>query len=329
MKRSPRTDFRQETHNIQYSSRAIDGYKSKIVDPGAPKDYGYLAHKNRFPSIAKVIKEWNPDICNLQEIQNPNPTDGIDEVTQYSDFFGEAYDSRSFHFKPSKRRPNQYLMTANRKSLTRVIACASYHLDQWVSEGRTGTISHSKIEVKRPDREIGEIVHVFNTHFHPEQVGGMNTAKVMPHILENCIGEDYKQERITISGDFNTFLQSGGPEQVRIIKEGCGMQDAVDAATFISTNDYGQKGELATHTFYLFIYDEEALRVTHPECFDESGGFLQMPIDHVFYRNLRGIKAFVDNRTIGQLGGSKDPRLNNVTPADHFPVVVDFALTDY
>lgn len=255
------TNIEFMTYNVNYSRRAID-------------EYVQYSWENRRNDVYKLIKGVGPTIIFLQEILTKN----TEEVqTHLSDY--------QWHFETTNSRDGVCCNGIGIK--------LSFQPDV---EQQKFSYNFNKIE-KTAEKVLGLVIGdlcLINVHFPMEEKGRL----AMAANLQECLSSD-KSYRIIIAGDFNSFPDCKGPEQIETIRK-------VTETTRISDLALSETSkEIATRSFKPYPYDfvpQEAL---------------EMPgkLDHIFVKGFR----ITDETTPLVLDLTKVEGWD-FTPSDHYPI---------
>ncbi len=135
-----------------------------------------------------------------------------------------------------------------------------------------------------------------NCHCPMEEKGRMTMASN----FDQCLPSD-RVFRLIIAGDFNSFPDGRGPEQIETIQKVTGTVCISDFAL----SEFS--GEIATRSFKAYPYDvvpEEALK-------------MQGKLDHIFVKGLR-----VADNTVPLVLDARTVEGKDFSPSDHYPITV-------
>ncbi len=248
------------TYNVNHSRRAVDEYAK----------YGW---ENRSSDVYKVIIIENPTVVFLQEVLSSNMSEVQAKLSQWEWHF-ESTNSRdgvccnAIGVKPS------FLTREKREKFT-----FNFNTLEQTAEKVLGLV-------------IGDIC-LLNVHCPMAEKGRF----AMAQNLDKCFPID-NQYRMIIAGDFNSFPDGKGPEQLEIVRKVTETDRVSDEALSEETK------EIATRSFKPYPYDkvpEEALKM--------SG-----KLDHIFIKGFQAINSTViDSPTV---------QGENFSPSDHYPLKV-------
>jgi len=244
------------TYNINYSRRATGAFESYSLE-------------NREKDIFKVIKKTQPTIILLQEVFNKTSL-----MKKFKDY--------EWVFESDVSRP---------------ICCNAIGVNRHFligKECRIFTFNYSFIE-KSAEKALGIIIDktaIVNVHFPMTTEGRFAMAE---HFTE-CFPKDSTFTKIIIAGDFNSFPDLRGAEQMEIIKKMTGTEIVSDNAKSMKTFGFALK------SFYPYPYDEvpeETLKIPGK-------------LDHILVKGYTCHEIYVldDEKVEGK----------DFAPSDHFPI---------
>lgn len=257
-----KSNFDFITYNVNYSRRATG-------------EYELYSWENRRESVYKLIQNSNSTIIFLQEILTQNKEEVQTNLSDYEWFF-EPTNSRNGVCCNGIGIKKNFLPDLERQKF-------SYNFDQFDKTAETvlGLV-------------IGDLC-LLNVHYPMEEKGRMTMAANM----NQCLPSD-KTYRILIAGDFNSFPDGRGAEQLEIIQNTTETVRISDLAISESS------GEIATRSFKAYPYDsvpEEALK-------------MHGKLDHIFVKGLvladQTTPIVLDARTVEG---------TDISPSDHYPIV--------
>lgn len=263
---NPSTHINFMTYNINYSRRAANEFA----------DYSW---ENRRCAVYKLIKSTASDIIFLQEILAVNQNEVQENLSGYR-----------WYFEPTNSRDG--------------VCCNAIGV-KFTFLPKEGHIKFShnfnSLE-KSAEKVLGLVIGdlcLLNAHFPMDEKGRM----AMASNFDACLP---KNSVAIIAGDFNSFPDARGQEQVEILAKVSETVRISDLAISESS------GELATRSFNAYPYDQvptESLSI---------GGKL----DHIFVKGL----TLIENTTPLVLDARKVEG-KDFAPSDHYPIIAVLQFT--
>lgn len=248
------------TYNVNYSRRAVDEYA----------EYGW---ENRSSDVYKVITNANPTVIFLQEVLSSNMEEVKTNLSQWD-----------WYFEPTNSRNG--------------VCCNAIGIKPSFMDGikrKKFSYNFSELE-KTAEKVMGLVIDdicLVNVHCPMTQEGRF----AMANHFDECIPKD-REYRLIIAGDFNSFPDCYGPEQLEIVSVVTGTVRVSDEALSEVT------GEIAIRSFKPYPYDvvpEEALKMAGK-------------LDHIFINGFQAMNPVViDSPTV---------QGKNFSPSDHYPLRV-------
>lgn len=253
------------TYNVNYSRRAMN-------------EYAQYSWENRKNDVYNLIKGYNPTIVFLQEILTKNEGEVQTNLSDYQ-----------WHFEPTNSREgvccngigikNTFLIGVEQKKI-------SYNFNEFdqTAEKVLGLI-------------IGDLC-LLNAHCPMDEEGRM----AMASNFNQCLPSD-RAYQVIIAGDFNSFPDCKGQEQVDMIQKVTETVRISDLALSESS------GEIATRSFKAYPYDivpEEALKMPGK-------------LDHIFVKGLK-----IAENTIPLVLDARSVKGEDFSPSDHYPITATF-----
>ncbi|BCS82743.1 hypothetical protein QLL95_gp0254 [Cotonvirus japonicus] len=255
--------FKVCTYNVNFSRRTI----------GQFEEYHWTS---RSAAIYDQMQKINADIWCIQEIHQDN----VDEfITTMSDF----------HWFMEKNNPMPGKITnigiGIRKNFDRSdIEAASYNFNQYHNGGEN--FIYCKI------KSINTVI--VSVHFPMNLDARKATVYNFDKLLEKL---DY--EHLIITGDFNSFPDLWGYQQIPELNKICGTYSASEFA--VNESD----GMYARRSFRAYPYD-----VVPAKCLKMTG-----KLDHILVKNL----SIAENTDV-IVHENSYVKSTSITPSDHFPV---------
>jgi endonuclease/exonuclease/phosphatase family metal-dependent hydrolase len=251
--------FNFMTYNVNYSRRASGEYE----------EYSW---ENRRNDIYQIIKGENPSVLFLQEILTKNQEEVQVSLSDYKWHF-ESTNSRDGVCCNGIGIKNTFLPEREQKKF-------SYNFNAF-----------EKTAEKVLGLTMGDLCLV-NVHCCMEENGRMLTAEY----FKECLPSD-KNYRLIIAGDFNSFPDGHGTEQIETIQKitdtVCISNEAISEAT----------GNIATHSFKAYPYD----------VIPQHG--LPGKLDHIFVKGLN-----LTENTKPKVLDTQTVDGKNFAPSDHYPI---------
>lgn len=247
------------TYNVNYSRRATDEYE----------EYSWESRRN---DVYKLIRDANSNIVFLQEILTKNQEEVQSTLSDYKWHF-ETTNSRDGVCCNGIGIKHEFLPEIEQEKF-------SYNFNQF-----------EKTAEKILGLKLGDLC-LINAHVCMDEKGRMATAEN----FDKCLPSD-KNYRVIIAGDFNSFPDAKGQEQIKRISEVTDTVCISDSAISESS------GDIATHSFKAYPYDE----------IPKHG--LPGKLDHIF---VKGFKL-ADN-THPQVLDGRTVEGKSFAPSDHYPI---------
>lgn len=248
------------TYNVNYSRRAINEYAQ----------YGW---ENRRNDVYKLIKGANPTVLFLQEVLSKNQEEVRANLADYE-----------WYFDPTNSRDG--------------VCCNGIGIKRGFQQGverKAFSYNFNKIE-KTAEKVCGLVIGdlcLVNVHCPMEEKGRM----AMAANLHLCVPSD-REYRIIYAGDFNSFPDARGGEQIELIAKVTGTVRISDHALSEST------GQIATRSFKAYPYD-----IVPEQALDLPG-----KIDHIFVKGLK-----VQDKTVPMVLDARCVAGKDFAPSDHYP----------
>ena len=258
---NPSTAINFMTYNINYSRRAVE-------------EYAQYSWENRRGDVYKLIQSTESDVIFLQEVLSKNQ----DEVQA-------SLSEHKWYFEPTNSRDG---VCCNGIGIKRSF------LPQ--EEPREFSFNFNRFE-KSAEKVMGVLIGdlcLLNAHCPMEEKGRMAMASNFNHCLPND-----REYRVIIAGDFNSFPDVRGQEQVETISTVTGAVRVSDLAIAESSK------ELAIRSFKAYPYDvvpEGALK-------------LAGKLDHIFVKGLK-----LADKTTPIVLDAKIVEGMDFAPSDHYPI---------
>lgn len=256
------TDINFMTYNVNYSRRATG-------------EYSQYSWENRSEAVYQLIQGSHSNIVFLQEILTQNREEVEKNLSDYQWHF-ESTNAREGVCCNGIGIKKDFLPDLEQQKF-------SYNFNQF-----------EKSAEKVLGLTIGDLC-LLNVHCPMEEKGRMAMAANLNHSLPSD-----KAYRVIIAGDFNSFPDCNGAEQVETLQK---VTETVRISDFAISES---SGEIATRSFKAYPYDivpEEALKMPGK-------------LDHIF---VRGIKI-VDQTTPTVLDG-RTVEGKDISPSDHYPII--------
>lgn len=248
------------TYNVNYSRRAVDRYAK----------FGW---EYRSSAVYNVITSENPTVVFLQEVLTSNMIEVQSKLSQWE-----------WHFEPTNSRDGvccnaigvkpSFLPKEKREKFA-----FNFNTFEETAEKVLGLV-------------IGDIC-LLDVHCPMSKKGRFAMAKN----INKCLPND-KLYRVIIAGDFNSFPDCNGPEQLEIVQKVTETVRVSDEAISEVTKEF------ATRSFKPYPYDkvpEEALKMPGK-------------LDHIFVKGFRAMNPIViDSPTVED---------EEFSPSDHYPLKV-------
>lgn len=201
--------------------------------------------KNRIPNIIKFIEKVNPDILHLQEVRKKD-YDGelINSVDPIKDFLEtKGYEVLLCLYDPLQADFFQYI-TAYKAEKFKIFGTTAQPIE---------TTNRCIFITKLQHIQTGQNLYTFNIHMDPEK------NKIEGSHMINQLVKQYITEQptlgIIIAGDFNSFSDTNGNEQMQILTD----SKVLDKPLLEVTNDLllPDKSPIpeSKTTFFYYPYD--------------------------------------------------------------------------
>jgi endonuclease/exonuclease/phosphatase family metal-dependent hydrolase len=249
------------TYNINYSRRASN-----------ENGFGFYDFYNRAKTIYQIIKEHDPDILMIQELHN-------DYVTEFKN---TLYNYNFFIAKQNARNGITNIAIGVKNTLYELddLEFGEYNLNQY-NENLENTVylHHKKTNTL-----------YLSVHF-PMDLDARKKSSELLHLLTN------KYKYAIIAGDFNSFPNMWGYQQMTQINAYCSTYSLSEFALYKSNNN------IATKSFIPYPYDyvpKDALSMVGK-------------LDHILGKNVISYgDVIVDDTCIEN---------TNILPSDHMPII--------
>lgn len=255
------------TWNVNYSRRAMN-------------EYAKYSWENRRNDVYKVIQSANPAIIFLQEVLSENQQEVQVNLSQYQWHF-ESTNSRDGVCCNAIGIAKSFLPGAKQEKF-------SYNFNQF-----------EKTAEKVLGLTIGELC-LINVHCPMEVKGRFAMAESM----SKCFPTD-KTCRVIIAGDFNSFPDGKGPEQLEAMRK---VTETI-AISDLAISEVSKK--VATHSFKPYPYD-----IVPKEALTMSG-----KLDHIFVKGFN-----IANDTVPLVMDAQSVKGEDFSPSDHYPIKVTLTI---
>ncbi|MCE5295280.1 MAG: endonuclease/exonuclease/phosphatase family protein [Chlamydiales bacterium] len=249
------------SYNVNYSRRAVDEYS----------EYGWESRKN---DVYKLIQGADRNIIFLQEILSQNRDEVQKSLSDYRWYFE---------------------MTNSRNG----VCCNGIGIKDSFRPGQERKQFSYNFNVfeKGAEKVLGIVIDdlcLVNVHCPMEEKARM----AMAENLDKCLPLDQEFKQIIFAGDFNSFPDCRGEEQIETIAKVTRTVRISDSAVSETTK------QIATRSFQAYPYDvvpEQALN-------------LPGKIDHIFVKDLtlETTPVVLDARYVEG---------KTFAPSDHYPIV--------
>jgi hypothetical protein len=267
--------------------------------------------------LGRIIKNDTPDAINLQESRAFKTKFGttVDSISPLVRFLKtNGYSVFTKPYNPSDRAFSY--ITALKKDKFTVDGHEHFYITETPNKPTDHT-NHAerKEEIKR--HNFGEEWErcIFTTKFHDKQgrsyrlsnvnlgiaaFGRKKACEMLRQDAQKAL-EKNPHELIVITGDFNSFPDWGGPEQLKIMKEGGTLHEVTEDLTL-------EDGTPADSTFIAFPYDfgiaEKDIRTEFEE--QNGGKFLTKHLEELDPTKRKRFTGEVFSQKASALGGHLD-----------------------
>lgn len=261
---------------FKFMSYNIDTNIGRIEEGYARESHKEWRVVNRMPGIIELLSEIDADIVNIQEARKFTNSIGedVDSLTPLLNYFNESdheaieagYNptALSFHFITAFKRSRFSLIETKIHYLTKTPDEPTFHEDlkgktkeeiemikQTIRDHNYGEEWEKSILInKLLDKETGDIIYVFNIHLGFNETHRFKSSELIRDLAQKIIDAE-PSSKIIISGDFNSFTDKGGKEQIESILSTKTLQELSDPLHLPNT-DMRLPNDL---TFIAFPYD--------------------------------------------------------------------------
>lgn len=258
------------TYNINYSRRA-----------SSENGWGFYEWSKRAPTIYQIIKSHNPDILMIQELHN-------DYVIE----FQQTLNDYNWFITKQNSRGGITNIAIGAKNTLDNLEFGEYNFNQYNNDdenengiGNIFNLENTAYCIHRPTETL-----FLSIHFPME----LADRKKFSDVLQNLTN---KFQCVIIGGDFNSFPNMWGYQQIIKINGHCGTHSLSEFAL------YKSDGSFATKSFIPYPYDfvpKNALNMIGK-------------LDHILGKNVVLVEnAIVDDSCIEG---------TNIIPSDHMPII--------
>ncbi|AYV75256.1 MAG: hypothetical protein Terrestrivirus1_130 [Terrestrivirus sp.] len=332
------------SHQLSVLSFNIDTNISRTEDGFATASHPNWRVSKRMPNIIRVVRSINPDIVQFQEGRTVILSNGqIDSVTPLVNEFKEDYHVITASYNPTSRS-FVYISCFSKKKF-KLLSHSSYYLTETPLECKTpeqmkeyeGKSDEELISLKKKWTQLNGFEefeksvlwaelecletgsHIISVNAHLG-IGDKHRLYASEKInkLVSYLGE--RTPNIVMTGDFNTFPDWKGPEQLEIIKSSdlsSKIRYIPDYRNCVNYDDAKEMVHQSTFHFYPYDYGvNEKLDFVRTEmaqiqacvrennieetknkinsvfkkcCNDDSSYPLGGQLDHIFYNNLKPV----------------------------------------
>lgn len=281
--------------------------------------------KFRIDKVVSLINNYDPDVIGLQE---PNESQVEDLQKRFMDTHEivyvvvneKAYEDRELYKSEQHREAHAVMYRKDRIQLIGEIGHFWFaespnqfpETPQWGGSPFARMAVHAALK----DKNTNKVFHIFNAHFDHVYNPNSNTdARVESAKLMSETALKVSQGApIMLMGDFNTFVEDGGPEILAAFKgyEKDGIYDVRDIASAI----HGINNTWVGWTNNS--YNEEAIKKQYPK--DKQD---QIRYDQFYVRGINALQTGVaDDQWNVEFNGEE----KRVYPSDHRPIIADVVM---
>lgn len=280
--------------------------------------------KFRIDKVASIINNYDPDVIGLQE---PNKSQIEDLQKRFMDTHEivyavvneKAHEDREFYKSEQHREAHAIMYRKDRIKLIGKIGhfWLAENPNQFPETPQWGGSPFARMAVYAAlkDKITDKVFRIFNAHFDHVYNPNSNTdARVESAKLMAETALDVSQGiPVMLMGDFNTFVEDGGPEILSAFKayEKDGIYDVRDIALEVHGINNTWVG------WSNNSYNEEAVKQQYP---DKQN---QIRYDQFYVRDMNVLQTGVaDDQWDVEFNG----KTKRVYPSDHRPIIVDVVI---
>lgn len=280
--------------------------------------------KFRIDKVVSVINNYAPDLIGLQE---PNKSQIEDLQKKFMNTYEivyivvneKAYENRELYKSEQHREAHAIMYRKDRIQLVGKIKHFWFAEDpnqfpeipQWGGSPFARMAVHAELK----DTTTDKVFHIFNAHFdHVYNPNSNADARVeSAKLMAETALRVSQGAPIMLMGDFNTFVEDGGPEILSAFKdyEKDGIYDVRDIASNINGINNTWVG------WSNNSYNKEAVKIQYPDKQD------QIRYDQFYVRDMNVLQTGVaDDQWNVEFNGEN----KRVYPSDHRPIIVDIII---